>query len=162
MPCRRSPPTWSRSYFNWKAWPNFTDRGKAPQLKKYALEELKPGVATPLKRHRHDRDRLSAEPWRRRIDGLPAGERRRDILCFGDTGPDAVEKGTRLRDVWTAVAGRVKQKRLKAIVIELSYASDRPDKLLFGHLTPLAGCWRSCASSTRWPAARRSRTCRWW
>ena len=37
------------SYFNWKAWPNFTDRGKAPQLKKYALEDLKPGVATPLK-----------------------------------------------------------------------------------------------------------------
>ena len=37
------------TYFNWKAWPNFTDRGKAPQLKKYALEELKPGVATPIK-----------------------------------------------------------------------------------------------------------------
>ena len=47
-----------------------------------------------------------------------------------------MEKGTRLRDVWTAVAGRVKQKRLKAIVIESSYTSDRPDKLLFGHLTP--------------------------
>jgi 3',5'-cyclic-nucleotide phosphodiesterase len=58
------------------------------------------------------------------------------ILCFGDTGPDAVEKGTRLGDVWTAVADRVKQKRLKAIVIESSYTSDRPDNLLFGHLTP--------------------------
>ncbi len=58
------------------------------------------------------------------------------ILCFGDTGPDAVEKGTRLADIWTAVAERVKQKRLKAIVIEVSYTSDRPDNLLFGHLTP--------------------------
>jgi 3',5'-cyclic-nucleotide phosphodiesterase len=58
------------------------------------------------------------------------------ILCFGDTGPDAVEKGTRLADVWAAVAERVKQKRLKAIVIEVSYTSDRPDNLLFGHLTP--------------------------
>ncbi len=58
------------------------------------------------------------------------------VLCFGDTGPDAVEKGTRLRDVWTAVAERVRQKRLKAIVIESSYTSDRPDNLLFGHLTP--------------------------
>src|SRR6516164_7497472 len=37
------------TYFNWKAWPNFSDRGKAPQLKKYAMEELKPGTATPLK-----------------------------------------------------------------------------------------------------------------
>ncbi|HET6221882.1 MAG TPA: 3',5'-cyclic-nucleotide phosphodiesterase, partial [Dongiaceae bacterium] len=58
------------------------------------------------------------------------------ILCFGDTGPDAVEKGTRLADVWAAVAERVKQKRLRAIIIEVSYTSDRPDNLLFGHLTP--------------------------
>jgi 3',5'-cyclic-nucleotide phosphodiesterase len=58
------------------------------------------------------------------------------ILCFGDTGPDAVQKSTRLHEVWTAVADRVKQKRLKAIVIESSYTSDRPDNLLFGHLTP--------------------------
>ena len=34
------------------------------------------------------------------------------------------------------MADRVKQKRLKAIVIESSYTSDRPDNLLFGHLTP--------------------------
>ena len=58
------------------------------------------------------------------------------ILCFGDTGPDAVQKVTRLHDVWTALADRVKQKRLKAIMIEASYTSDRPDNLLFGHLTP--------------------------
>src|SRR5919107_2487965 len=37
------------TYFNWQAWPNFTDRGKAPHLKKYTIEELKPGVARPLK-----------------------------------------------------------------------------------------------------------------
>jgi hypothetical protein len=36
------------TYFNWRAWPNFTDRGKAPQLKKYAIVELTPGVATPI------------------------------------------------------------------------------------------------------------------
>ncbi len=58
------------------------------------------------------------------------------LLCFGDTGPDTVEKGTRLHDVWAAVADRAKQKHLKAIVIESSYTSDRPDNLLFGHLTP--------------------------
>jgi 3',5'-cyclic-nucleotide phosphodiesterase len=58
------------------------------------------------------------------------------ILYFGDTGPDAVEKGTRMRDVWTAVADRVKQRKLKAILIECSYTSDRPDAQLFGHLTP--------------------------
>ena len=34
------------TYFNWKAWPNFTDRGKAPQLKKYALSDLAAGSNT--------------------------------------------------------------------------------------------------------------------
>ncbi len=43
---------------------------------------------------------------------------------------------TRIHDVWAAVADRVKQHRLKAILIESSYTSDRPDNQLFGHLTP--------------------------
>jgi 3',5'-cyclic-nucleotide phosphodiesterase len=58
------------------------------------------------------------------------------ILYFGDTGPDAVEKATRMRDVWTAVAEKARQRKLKAILIESSYTSDRPDAQLFGHLTP--------------------------
>lgn len=58
------------------------------------------------------------------------------LLCFGDTGPDAVEKSTNMRDIWAAVAGRVKQKQLRAIIVEVSYANAQPDKLLFGHLTP--------------------------
>lgn len=124
------------TYFNWKAWPNFTDRGKPPQLKKYVLEDLKPGVATPLKD-----TAMSVTAFPLSHGGMESTafllESDGDgILCFGDTGPDTVEKGTHLHDVWTAVADRVRQKRLKAIVIESSYTSDRPDKLLFGHLTP--------------------------
>jgi 3',5'-cyclic-nucleotide phosphodiesterase len=41
-----------------------------------------------------------------------------------------------MHDVWAAVADKVKQRKLKAILIEASYTSDRPDNLLFGHLTP--------------------------
>lgn len=58
------------------------------------------------------------------------------LLCFGDTGPDEVEKSTRMREVWAAVAPLVKEKRLKAIIIEVSYVNAQPDELLFGHLTP--------------------------
>ena len=58
------------------------------------------------------------------------------MVYFGDTGPDAVEKGTRMREVWSAVAEKARQRRLKAILIESSYTSDRPDAQLFGHLTP--------------------------
>jgi 3',5'-cyclic-nucleotide phosphodiesterase len=123
------------TYFNWTAWPNLTDRGKAP-LKKYAIEDLAPGVTTPLKdtamtvtAYPLSHGGMESTAFLLESDG-------EGILCFGDTGPDAVQKVTRLYDVWTALADRVKQKRLKAIMIEASYTSDRPDNLLFGHLTP--------------------------
>ena len=124
------------TYFNWQAWPNFSDRGKAPQLKKYPLEDLKPGVATPLQD-----TRMSVTAFPLSHGGVESTaflvESDGDaVLCFGDTGPDAVEKTTKMHDVWSAVAERVKQHRLKAILIESSYTSDRPDSQLFGHLTP--------------------------
>jgi len=124
------------TYFNWLAWPNFTDRGKAPQLKKYTLEDLKPGVATPL---RDTKMSVTAFPLSHGGVESTAFLVESDgdaVLCFGDTGPDAVEKTTKLHDVWAAVADKVKQRRLKAILIESSYTSDRPDAQLFGHLTP--------------------------
>jgi 3',5'-cyclic-nucleotide phosphodiesterase len=124
------------TYFNWRAWPNFTDRGKAPQLGKYAVTDLKPGAAAPL---RDTAMRVTAFPLSHGGGESTAFLIESDgdgILCFGDTGPDAVEKSSRLGDVWAAVAERARQKRLKAIVIEASYTSDRPDDLLFGHLTP--------------------------
>jgi 3',5'-cyclic-nucleotide phosphodiesterase len=124
------------TYFNWRAWPNFSDRGKAPQLKKYAIEDLKPGVATPIKDTAMTVTAFPLSHGGVESTAFLVESDGEGVLCFGDTGPDAVEKGTRLRDVWTAVAERVKQKRLKAIVIEASYMSDRPDNLLFGHLTP--------------------------
>ena len=124
------------SYFNWQAWPNFTDRGKAPQLKKFALEDLKPGTTGPLVN-----TGMTVTAYPLSHAGVESTafliESGQDaLLCFGDTGPDAVEKTSKMNDVWTAVAARVKQRRLKAIIIEASYTSDRPDNLLFGHLTP--------------------------
>ena len=124
------------TYFNWQAWPNFSDRGKAPQLKKYALEDLKPGVAV-----RVPDTKMSVTAFLLSHGGVESTafllESDGDaVLCFGDTGSDTVEKGTRLHDVWAAVADKVKQRRLKAILIESSYTSDRPDGQLFGHLTP--------------------------
>ena len=124
------------TYFNWTAWPNFTDRGKAPQLKKFPIEELKPGVAVPLQ---NTKMTVTAFPLAHGGVESTAFLVESDgdaILYVGDTGPDPVEKTTRMRDVWTAVAEKARQRRLKAILIESSYTSDRPDAQLFGHLTP--------------------------
>ncbi len=124
------------TYFNWQAWPNFSDRGKAPQLKKYALDDLKPAIATPIKDSKMTVTAFPLSHGGVESTAFMIESGSDALLCFGDTGPDAVEKSTKLKDIWSAVAGKVKQRQLKAIVIESSYTSERPDNLLFGHLTP--------------------------
>lgn len=125
-----------RDYFNWEAWPNFGDEGKAPALKKYHYQNLVPGQKTSL-----TGTDMSVTAFPLSHGGvestaflLESGDDA--LLCFGDTGPDAVEKTTKIHDVWTAVADKVKAHRLKAVIIESSYPSAQPDKQLFGHLTP--------------------------
>ena len=125
-----------QNYFNWKAWPNMLDRGQQPQLKKYHVEDLKPGEAKEL-----TGTRMTATPFPLNHGGaestaflIESGDDA--ILCFGDTGPDEVQKASNMQSIWKAVADKVRQRKLKAIILEVSYTSDRPDHLLFGHLTP--------------------------
>src|SRR5215210_7512655 len=84
------------------------------------MQDLKPGVAIPIK---DTAMTVTAFPLSHGGVQSTAFLLESDgdgVLCFGDTGPDEIEKSTRLRDVWATVAERVRQKRLKAIVIESS------------------------------------------
>ena len=124
------------SYFNWDAWANFTDRGKAPALGTYKLTDLTPGATRPI-----DGTAMTLTAYPLAHGGVESTaflveSGKASLLCLGDTGPDSLEKQPRLAQLWQAVAPRVREHSLKAIIIEVSYASDRPDKLLFGHLTP--------------------------
>lgn len=126
----------ARSYFRPGPWSNFTDRGAEPRLGKYHVEDLKAGAATPLAG-----TAMTVTPFPLAHGGMESTaflvEHGADaLLCFGDTGPDAVEQADNLQGVWAAVAERVRTKRLKAMVIEVSFANDRADDKLFGHLTP--------------------------
>lgn len=123
------------SYFNGQAWANFTDRGKAP-LGKYRLVDLTPGKATPLVG-----TALSVTAYPLAHGDLESTaflieSEQHAILCLGDTGADAVEGKPRLAELWRVVGPLVAAHRLKAIIIEVSYPSERPQNLLFGHLTP--------------------------
>jgi len=123
-------------HFNWGAWPNMTDRGKAPRLGKYRLQDLVPGVRQPLAG-----TALGVTAWPLAHAGVESTAFLIDhgedaLLCLGDTGPDSVEQSGRLQALWAAVADRVRRGRLRALIVEVSFSNDRPDKLLFGHLTP--------------------------
>ena len=124
------------TYFNWQAWPNMSDRGKAPQLKKYTMTDLQPGTPTPLQGTKMNVTALPLDHGGVESTAFLIESDGEAVLCFGDTGPDDVQKTTRMREIWTAVAPLARSRKLKAILIEASYSSDRPDNLLFGHLTP--------------------------
>lgn len=127
--------TMSETYFNWKAWPNFTTEGPDP-LGKYEMTAMEPGEAMEVAG-----TAMTATAFALSHGGIESTaflfEADGDaILCLGDTGPDAVEEEGGLGALWQAVAPLVREGAMKAIIIESSYGSDRPDDLLFGHLTP--------------------------
>jgi 3',5'-cyclic-nucleotide phosphodiesterase len=125
-----------QNYFNWKAWPNMLDRGQQPQLKKYHVEDLKPGEAKELTETSMTVTAFPLNHGGAESTAFLIESGGDAILCFGDTGPDEVQKASNMQDIWRAIADKVNRQKLKAIILEVSYTSDRPDNLLFGHLTP--------------------------
>ena len=124
-------------YFSWQSWANFGDAGESPQLKKYHYVPMEPGSeitanatnigvqAFPLSH---------GNPYESTAFLLHNGDDY--LLYFGDTGADSVEHSDKLHLVWTAISPLVKSRRLKAILIEVSFPDKQPVKSLFGHLTP--------------------------
>ncbi len=128
--------TFKTHYFTWKSWANFADEGEAPQLKKYHYVTLRP------------KEEIKIENTEMAVKAFPLSHsnltstaflvRSNDdyLLYLGDTGPDEIEKSHNLDTLWHAVTPLIGEKKLKAIMIEVSFPDEQPDKLLFGHLTP--------------------------
>ena len=127
--------TMSNSYFNWQAWANFTDRGIPPLLNKYQVIDLLPQQSTNLQG-----TQLKVTPFSLshslESTAFVIEYQGNLFVYFGDTGPDAVEKQGKLATVWRYLAEQMKTKKLRGIVIEVSFDNQRPNHLLFGHLTP--------------------------
>ena len=124
-------------YFNDQTWANFGDKGVGFPLKKYHFQTLNLGEETPLS---NTSMTVKAFPLSH-VDPFESTAfliKNDDnyVLYLGDTGPDSVEKSDKLKALWTAVAPLVQSKKLKGILIEVSFPNEQPDKFLFGHLTP--------------------------
>ncbi|CDO69007.1 hypothetical protein BN946_scf184834.g14 [Trametes cinnabarina] len=59
----------------------------------------------------------------------------REFLFFGDVEPDTLSSNPQNRDVWRTAAPKIPDV-LSALFIECSWPEDRPDELLYGHLSP--------------------------
>ena len=128
--------TFKTRYFTWKSWANFADEGETPQLKKYHYKVLNPSEETLI-----ENTEMTVKAFPISHSNLTSSAfliKNQDsyILYLGDVGPDEVEKSHNLELLWQAIAPLVKEKKLKAIMIEVSFPDEQPDKTLFGHLTP--------------------------
>ncbi|WP_228462694.1 MBL fold metallo-hydrolase [Mucilaginibacter ginsenosidivorans] len=128
--------TFKTHYFTRKSWANFADEGETPQLIKYHYKTLVPTAETPI-----ENTDMTVQAFPLSHSNLTSSAflvRNKDnyVLYLGDTGPDEVEKSHNLEAVWQTIAPLIKAKKLKAIMIEVSFPDEQPDKLLFGHLTP--------------------------
>jgi len=125
----------SNSYFNWQAWPNFTDRGKPPNLNKYQLINLPiaqtidiPNTSLSVKAFSLSHPVEST--------AFVIENDKNIMVYFGDTGADEIEKDNKLEKIWQYLAKQITHKNLRGIVIEASFPDSHSDKLLYGHLTP--------------------------
>ena len=124
-------------YFSWKNWANFGNEGEKPTLNKYTYTILAPG-----KEHVLQGTSMFATAFT--LSHVNPNEsaaflirhEQNYLLYLGDTGCDEIEKSDKLKLLWQAVSPLIKSKQLKAIFIEVSFANEQPDHLLFGHLTP--------------------------
>lgn len=60
---------------------------------------------------------------------------KQEFLFFGDVEPDSISANPRTINVWRAAAPKIPA-ILSTIFIECSWLADRPDNLLYGHLSP--------------------------
>ena len=123
------------TYFNWQAWANFTDKGLPPRLNQYQLIDLIPRQSQPMA---DTSLRVTAFSMSHPLESTAfVIEKDQDLFVYiGDTGPDQIEQQGKLKALWQYLAKQLKEKHLRALVAEVSFANERPDKLLFGHLTP--------------------------
>lgn len=124
-------------HFSWKSWANFGNEGEKPTLSKYTYQTLVPGNEIQLKN-----TGLYATPFvlshvspnESTAFLIRSGERY--VLYLGDTGADRIEQSNRLRELWKTVAQLIRDKKLTAMFIEVSFNNEQPETALFGHLTP--------------------------
>lgn len=128
--------TFKTRYFTWKSWANFADEGETPQLKKYHYKVLKPGEETPIENTEMTVKAFPLSHSNLTSSAFLVKNQDNYILYLGDAGPDEIEKSHNLELLWQAIAPLIKEKKLKAIMIEVSFPDEQPDKTLFGHLTP--------------------------
>ncbi|RXW24905.1 hypothetical protein EST38_g950 [Candolleomyces aberdarensis] len=130
------------SVFNDRIWPNLASWDEKDEDYKLLYSPLTPDMTFtpifpdisvqtfPLNHGSNDHGPYESSAYFIRHD-LTGTE----FLFFGDVEPDSLAATPRSVHVWRAAAPKIPE-TLRAVFIECSYPSGRPDSQLYGHLTP--------------------------
>lgn len=121
--------------FNNRSWINFTTEGENA-LKRYTLIRAKPGEVSALSGTSMKMRALPLSHSNRGSTAYLLESEGEFLLYFGDTGPDEIEKSDQMQRVWKEIGPIIKAGKLRGIFLEISYSDERPDNMLFSHLTP--------------------------
>lgn len=125
-------------YFSNDAWANFGNEGDQPQIGKYTYKRISSTDSFSIENTNltarifelsHVNPYLSSAI-------LVSNSKGESVLYLGDTGADRIEKSNHLQNLLTAIASLILNKKLKAIMIEVSFDNSQAEDKLFGHLTP--------------------------
>ncbi len=126
------------NYFTNAAWSNFANEGESPILNKYSYHRLEKKVSQQVENTsmRIQGFELSHGSFSKSAAVLVQNSLEDAILYLGDTGADRIENSENLAILWESIAPLIKEKKLKAIMIEVSFPNSQPETALYGHLTP--------------------------
>ena len=123
-------------YFTNEVWANFSDEG-AGAIGKYHLNSVEPQKIFEIPETEFKAQFFELSHTKTHLSSaILINHQSNYLLYLGDTGADRVEQSKKLENLWENIAPLVKNKSLKAILIEVSFPNSQKENLLFGHLTP--------------------------
>ena len=125
-----------KQYFSNEIWANFSDEGLGA-IGKYHVKAVEPESVFEIPEANFQATVFElSHTSTHRSSAILLNHQNQYILYLGDTGSDRVEGSQKLENLWKNIAPLVKNKALKAIMIEVSFPNAQKEQFLFGHLTP--------------------------
>ncbi|MBW3517590.1 MBL fold metallo-hydrolase [Flavobacterium sp. NKUCC04_CG] len=125
-------------YFTNGPWSNFANEGASPVLNKYTYKKLDTQTKQKIENTglQIEAFELSHGDFSKSSAVLVENNVGAVVLYLGDTGADRIEKSDNLARLWKNTAPLLQSKKLKTILIEVSFPNSQPENALYGHLTP--------------------------
>ena len=121
--------------FNGKIWPNYGSEGIEPILNLYQyvrlpLQEPQPIPNTEMTVEAY----LLSHPHHYPSTAFLIEHTGRQLLYFGDTSSDYLEREKHLESIWHRIAPLIKKGSLHGMMLECSFPHEDADQVIYGHL----------------------------